>query len=347
MDQATIIAFLRALDAEKITVGGGWVRASCPLAAWDHEKGTDSTPSFGVRITSESEESHWHCFTCKSGGSLGKLINRYTWTSGTRPPGEAVAILLAAEQGVEDTSVEVATSSTVPDKFARLTVQSVAQPPPVPEHILVKFSPLGFSKSRGDDLVMKWLTQKRGLSEDVVKAAGLRLHPNPLGVVFPVARKDGSITDLRVRALKPRIVNGAKKKVTYRLSPELTGSKIPYKAVGGWFGSQLLESCNDQVTLVEGELDCLRLRSLGVKNVLACCGSLTKEHMDSLYARLVVLGFDNDDTGRRYVRYAKRRLTGCRVWELDWAVVGRKDAGDLASKAELIRVLAAKTEYEV
>lgn len=52
-----------------------WVRSTCPLAPWTHEKGTDSNPSFGVSIH-PGEYSKAHCFACQFRGDLNLLVHR-------------------------------------------------------------------------------------------------------------------------------------------------------------------------------------------------------------------------------------------------------------------------------
>ena len=56
----------------KIRRNGPWLQTSCPFAPWKHKNGTDRTPSFGV-IAKEDEVSIFHCYTCKSRGTIAWL----------------------------------------------------------------------------------------------------------------------------------------------------------------------------------------------------------------------------------------------------------------------------------
>jgi len=51
---------------------GDWVMGSCPFSPWKHKGGSDSTPSFGIKI-SEAEPSGFNCFSCQEKGSLRSL----------------------------------------------------------------------------------------------------------------------------------------------------------------------------------------------------------------------------------------------------------------------------------
>ena len=340
MDQATTVAFLNALGVENPTVTGGWVRASCPLAPWTHKKGTDTSPSFGIRISaSDDVDSIWHCFSCVggAGGGLDRLLNAYQWASKERAPKEAVGIYLATDGMLGEEAGEQ-TPIAIRDRFAHMEVQSIAPKPLVPATVLNQFPPLDMKGSKGAQLVHKWLVEQRKISPDVIAQYGLRLQRNPLGIVFPICNREGGIIDLWVRLLKT--------KKFYRLTPKMTGSRVQYKAVEEWFGWQYYQS-GKPVTTVEGALDVLRLCTLKTKNVLGSMGPPTSMKWSALYAPLVVLGFDADDSGYGFAKRARKYLRKCTIWQLDWELVGRKDPGALKAQSELVKALAQKREYIV
>ena len=71
MTKDEITTFLGALRCENIstTPESEWVRASCPLAAWRHEKDTDPLPSFGVKAPGDSKmPPEYECLTCGAKG---------------------------------------------------------------------------------------------------------------------------------------------------------------------------------------------------------------------------------------------------------------------------------------
>lgn len=74
MDVGKIQTFLGLLGCQKISVGGEWVRSTCPLQ-YLHGGGQDRSPSFAVRIAPGSE-SRCRCLACGASGSLGALLWR-------------------------------------------------------------------------------------------------------------------------------------------------------------------------------------------------------------------------------------------------------------------------------
>ena len=72
MDEQAIRGHLRALGVGPVTKQRGWLNAPCPLAPWNHRAGKDSSPSFGIEI-STSGHSHYYCFTCKNSGRVHDL----------------------------------------------------------------------------------------------------------------------------------------------------------------------------------------------------------------------------------------------------------------------------------
>ena len=75
MNQANVMKLLGMLNAEKIKVGTtGWVYSCCPLARWTHSGGTDSRPSFAIRVD-DNDKSGYKCHGCQAHGSL----DDFTW----------------------------------------------------------------------------------------------------------------------------------------------------------------------------------------------------------------------------------------------------------------------------
>lgn len=74
MNKAQVTAFAKTLGLQGIdaTKRAGWVIAKCPFARWRHEKGTDSDPSFGIKIG----KTFGTCFACDMHGDLDTLLYR-------------------------------------------------------------------------------------------------------------------------------------------------------------------------------------------------------------------------------------------------------------------------------
>lgn len=73
MTEEKIFALLDLVGAKHAVKTGQWVKASCPLAWVRHEKGTDSNPSFGIKIEATGK-SICNCFACNVKGELSTLL---------------------------------------------------------------------------------------------------------------------------------------------------------------------------------------------------------------------------------------------------------------------------------
>jgi hypothetical protein len=92
------------------------------------------------------------------------------------------------------------------------------------------------------------------------------------------------------------------------------------------------------LVLVESPLDCARMKSAGVENVVAICGSNINEEQFKLvrYADRLIAAFDNpkiDDAGKK-ASDAIRKLAskyGVNLLFFDYGDTGKKDPGDLTN----------------
>lgn len=66
MNRNQIVAFIKLLSATNIQHGDNWVRCSCILSPWTHEKGSDNSPSFAIHVN-EQGDSFYNCYACGSG----------------------------------------------------------------------------------------------------------------------------------------------------------------------------------------------------------------------------------------------------------------------------------------
>ena len=73
MDASTIKLVASHLGKPGVEQHDDWLHISCPLAQWTHQKGTDSSPSFGIQIK-KSGTSRMHCFACHFSGDLHELL---------------------------------------------------------------------------------------------------------------------------------------------------------------------------------------------------------------------------------------------------------------------------------
>lgn len=76
MDRDAIkhLAELLDVDIASAPMSAKWINLSCPYAPWEHQNGTDGSPSFGVKIE-KSGVSRMFCFSCGHGGpGLGEVV---------------------------------------------------------------------------------------------------------------------------------------------------------------------------------------------------------------------------------------------------------------------------------
>lgn len=332
--------FLRILGVPNIQkdTARGWVRASCPLAPWKHKNGQDRNPSFAIKI---SEKAPWfHCFSCDSQGMLPKLVATITWLSGV-PQTEASEFLgryeLFGDSG-EVPSIQVGRRIRIRDRFqTESQPREVKRARPVPQEILDKLPLIeeACEYSACEDAT-RWLVTTRKVSVQSIADYQLRVYegPNGTGIVFPlISRTTKEVMDLWVRMLYADSHTGS-----FRLTPQIMGSDVDYHAPNLWFGQHLYVP-DRPLILVEGALDAMRLRTLfpGI-NVVASMGPPSSEQLSAIHGRVILLGFDSDEAGKRYALRAYKAVDAVKVSWLNWSLVGIKDPGDLESAAQFREV---------
>jgi 5S rRNA maturation endonuclease (ribonuclease M5) len=172
-----------------------------------------------------------------------------------------------------------------------------------------------------------YLSEKRGIAPWVYNFYRVRCSAKSNLLAFPLTDAAGNVYHLRARKIN------AKKMWT--LTQEHLGivpNKI--KETGAWFGLHTA-SWDSAAILVEGEIDAMRLVTLGYFNVFASStSSVTHEQLGKIKSNVICLGYDNDKSGRRANDKAREYFRGKKdIFEIDWGVENVKDAGDLKSKA--------------
>ena len=268
----------------------------------------DHSPSMSV----SSEKQIYKCFACGAAGNVFTFVQDYENVSFA----EAVSIV-AAKCGME-VSFDP-TKSDVVDNFAE-------------EHKIMELSQKFFANnlktSFGKEAV-KYLNE-RGLSEDIIKefGIGLSLDTNDsllqvltkkgyktdqleeLGLVnnssgdyydmftkritFPLWDKDGHII-----GFSARVYRGEKNVSKYMNSRE---NKIFHKGdtLYNYHNAKDIAKREKEIIVVEGFMDAIRLSSVGIKNVVALCGTAMTKEQVTLLKKLrckVILCLDNDNAG--------------------------------------------------
>lgn len=309
-EKVDVVALLELYGFEKIEDDGEWVKAVCQF----HD---DTNPSFAMKKSDTS----FHCWSCKVGGdaiqlimdldsvdfksALSKLaiITGYSLDS-TEPDLEHVKRRWATE--VKESRPNVALIEDARLFFlnsiaAQYFNSKLANGTHPYEYVINR----GFSFS---DMEQFWLgyCPTEGFyqhmrancfsDEELVKSGlfmdnGYELYPKfPERLIFPIIDKNGEVRGFSARALKdgqlPKYIN--------------TANSEHYKKGCFLYGYNLVAS-NDPIVLVEGNLDCVRLRSNEVNAVAQLGSALSRVQCELLGNRCatVVLVYDGDDAGRK------------------------------------------------
>lgn len=297
-------------DCELKRSGSRWV-CCCPIHA-------ERTPSCFVN----DETNTFYCFGC---GASGDAIS-YVMQAKGLPFSEAIEYL-AAKFGVELVRIRRDGAVVAPreDKGKTDLLQALVEAQryfrwsleraPVEVHDYIKTRRisaeaveafgLGFAPLRGDGL--QTLLRKRGINEEIAIGAGLlkrdqsgQLRPAFRGrLLFPILSERNQIIGFGGRIIpslfsdgrdRPKYLNSLESPV-YQKHKALYGLTLATRAIRE----------RGEVYVVEGYLDVIGLWQVGVRHVVACCGTaLTPQHGERLarLARRITLLFDGDDAGR-------------------------------------------------
>jgi len=298
-DRADIVEVVS--DTVRLSRSGASFRGLCPF----HR---EKTPSFFVHPTKQI----FHCFGCGEGGSVFHFLmkvrslsfaeavedlgDRYgipvRYEHGATPdrPGEDLyRILQAASEAYRDLLRSSPAAKSARDFLTRRGITREAEQ---------EFF-LGYGGS-GKDL--QDLLGRTGVDPSRAEAAGLLLSREGGGyrerfrgrVVFPIADARGRICGFGARALDdavPKYLNSPDSRM-YRKSQVLYGLHQALPAIRR----------EGKVVVVEGYMDLVGMWQVGVKNIVATCGtSLTESHARIMkrMAEDVILLFDGDVAGKR------------------------------------------------
>lgn len=188
MDEPSIFAFLQAINvnAKQHSYNGDWLNIRCPFAPWYHAKGTDNSPSFGIKIDAD-KKSVCKCFSCNTKGSLaviaaklgrlrGKDYSEHQhWAEMTELQSKLGRPLRDWDEAIDEALTPAATA-------------------PIPDQDALQEYPhavgLPYLRKRG----FNWL--------DVLKL-DLRYDPYQKRVLFPIYDEDGLFRGFSGRSILP------------------------------------------------------------------------------------------------------------------------------------------------
>lgn len=340
MNSSEVTQFLKALGVDPSVIedsGRGFINCPCPLAAWTHGSGRDERPSFGISVPREPEGySTFYCFGCHDYPSgVGTLLHDYFILSGEYPY-EAARIYARAEAGTElPDSLEL---SMPPDPYAPLT----GTPPltdPLPSIVLDKFPLLSAGIGHEYKKIRTYLREERLIPDVIQDMYRVRFNEHSRTMVFPLVDMYGRTFLMRERSRLGKDI--------WTVSPRVAGlshlqfPKLRYN--GAWFGFHLTDWFLP-LMLVEGEIDAMRIATLGFWNVIASAtSSVTKAQVNAVLSNhvgLLLLGYDADRSGyRAHERILDFVGKQTRIAKLNWREAECKDGGELKTKKQLKRVL--------
>lgn len=196
MNAERTIKLLKMLSA-KVPIAqqrAGWFVASCPLAPWTHDGGTDKNPAFAVK--KEGGDAFCNCFACGFHGKLSELVWQMKFYNKTD---HQVDVKWSdAETLIEDSEAEDylnLDSPTIEEMlFGEKTQQHV-----FPDWWLESFPPFTEVKFARDYL------KERGVSEEVAYILDVRADTKQQRVCFPIRDFKGKLKGLHGRAIKENV----------------------------------------------------------------------------------------------------------------------------------------------
>ena len=231
----------------------GWIVALCPF----HD---DHTPSFAYN----RDSGQWCCFAgCGKGSAFDYLMHN-------------------SGKSFKGTLLELGDRLGVPqpetDRPAR---------PPIPESLVQQW----IKNLLADETVLRWLHEKRGLSDVTLKKYEIGWDPKQQRNTIPIRDERGNVVNVRLYNAKKeaKMINYTEGRHKYGSPPRLYGL------------NELVDYSDQQVILCEGEWDRLLLQQEGFMAVSGSHGASTfrPEWIPYFKNRDVVVIYDCDREGQK------------------------------------------------
>jgi DNA primase len=317
MTEEKVFALLALLGAKHATKTGQWVKASCPLAWVRHGKGSDTNPSFGVKIEPHGK-SICNCFACNVKGELSTLLTEllYEIRKGNAPKLKLAEAFKLVEE--ENEAGYFDHGDWYPGhKDERQVV-------PWPEAWLDSFQ-FAVDVSRAKEFL-----HTRGVNAKLAKELDLRYDSAGDMVCFPFRTSEGKLAGMRGRLIKPA---GDFRYYDYKWKDVSNTGLV-------WMGEDKTDFTKP-VVVVEGPFDYSAVFSV-YPNVLANLStSLNERKARRLEPAVEVLVFfDNDKAGElAYVELRKHIAKTTVVRQMPYPSKKVKDPGEM-SRADIFSALS-------
>jgi hypothetical protein len=279
MQEGKLRKLLRDLDIDIMHKNRrGWLVAPCPFSPYLHEFGTDSNPSFCVKINDEGY-SGFNCFTCHQRGNLSHLINRL---------GEF------RDDDYHKMAIRAMIEET-PDNFKDFDesmdeMMEVDEIDPIDAAIYLRMYPMAW-----DSKEAKAYLTARGIGKKTCELLDLRWDSDQRRVLFPVYGYDRELYGFTGRSILAPEDYPSKK---YPKVKDYAGLRKDSLLLGGH-----LVDLTKPVIVVEGLFALAHLIEIGVPefaNVVATMGSFLSENQrDALvdFDQTIFLLYDDDAAG--------------------------------------------------
>ena len=275
MDLERVVKILDILGTPKVTISGaGWVRAHCPFARWTHAGGSDSFPSFAIRIDDDNE-SQFKCQACGRKGHLKGLV--YQLQAVTQKEFPDLQKLVATDGiGRPEASRKRANNATFYSdkvKFAGITTTSktvkkfAREPPPIlPEKMLHQYREMDL------EIMLYLHGPDRKLNDETLDRWEIGWDDRSGRITIPIRDLEGNLVGLSRRLFgKPRKRFRKGKGKEYD-EPKYLHSK-GFRRDFFLYGEHLIDKTIRHAYVTESFFDVMYLDQLGYPNALAIMGS--------------------------------------------------------------------------
>ena len=272
----------------------------------------DNDPSFCV----SEQKQIYTCFSCKASGNVFQFVMNYENVSFR----EAIK-MVADEQGIPlDINVShesfVSKNSSLYEiydiacKFYQNNINTVAgekakdylKERGFDDNIIDEFM-IGLSLKK-NDLLTKLLVNKKYSYDDMLKSALVVQHNEDYNdiysnrIMFPIWDTNGRVVGFSGRIFNGEDTSVYSKYINSRETPIFKKGDLLYNY------HRAKTSCRQKnfVVIVEGQLDLIRIYSVGITNIIATMGTaVTREHASLIkrIAKKAVICFDGDGAGEK------------------------------------------------
>jgi DNA primase len=276
MNEKDLRSILKELDIVPIHRNRrGWLVCSCPFAEYTHEYGTDSNPSFFVKISPEGF-SGMNCFTCHKHGSIVSMIQS-----------------LGSFRGHDYNDLVIkAMSLETPENFKpwEEAINKSEEVSPLDKDVFLRL----FPKVKGFKDALKYLAA-RDISMETAEILEMRFDEDEKRIVFPVYDFDRNLFGFTGRTILP---NKEWPNRMYSKVKDYAGLKKEKFILG-----EHLIDPDKPMLLVEGLFALATMVEIGADsfcNPVASMGSFLSEAQRDIlvdYDQPVFILYDNDAGG--------------------------------------------------